>query len=66
MLADAIFTSVTISLHKHFPNVTRAEFDSILADPRRSVEDALADALDRTINLDNVIDIVATRFFGED
>jgi hypothetical protein len=64
--ADTIMDRVIAVLRRRFPNIPRAEFELLLAGERGHAENLLDSLITGTVSLDNAVDVVASRFFGDD
>jgi hypothetical protein len=65
-VVDQVFADVISVIRKRCPDMSLAEAELLLADVRRDTEDFLFGLLRNTLDHDAVIDIVASRFLGED
>jgi hypothetical protein len=65
-ISDELFADVIAPIRNRFIGTTLAEAELMLADVRRATEESLHILLRDTVSIDAVIDIVASRFFGED
>jgi hypothetical protein len=65
-ISEQAFTNIIAVIRKRFAGLTLAEAELLLADVRRDTEDSLFALLRNTVTVGEVIDIVATRFCGED
>ena len=65
-ISDELFADVIAAIRNRFIGTTLAETELMLADVRRATEESLHTLLRDTVPIDAVIDIVASRFFGED
>jgi hypothetical protein len=63
---EAIFNNTTAALRKHFPGVSRDALDLVLADARRDAERAIYGLIHNTVDVGTAVNIIATRFLGED
>ena len=59
-----IFASVIAVMRKRFPKITVAELELLLADTRNHTLELLDGLITDSIDLNDAINIVATRFFG--
>jgi hypothetical protein len=65
-VSEQMFANIVAVIRKQFPGMTLSEAELLLADVRRDTEDSLFGLLCNTITIGAAIDIVASRFFGED
>jgi hypothetical protein len=65
-VSEQVFAAVAAAIRNRFPGTTLAETELLLADVRRDTEDFLFGLLRNALDHDAVIEIVASRFFGED
>jgi hypothetical protein len=64
-LTDEIFTALIAVLRKNF-GIPLADLELMLADVRRDTENKLFGAVHNTIDCDTAVDVIVSRFFGED
>jgi hypothetical protein len=65
-VVHAIFNNLLKTLRVRFPDVTHDELDLLLADDRRTTEEILDEMITGTVYVDEAVDVIAQRFFGED
>lgn len=65
-IVEKIFARIRALLHAHLKNKSFDDVDLLIADLRRDTHEDLSDLIRNTVDRDAVVDIVASRFFGED
>jgi hypothetical protein len=65
-IAATVIASVIAVLRKRFPGMAFSELELLLADVQHEIENIYFDLVHNTVDRDAVVDIIATRFFGED
>jgi hypothetical protein len=65
-VAETIVVGVIAVLRKRFPNLSVFELELLLADVRRDIENMLFGIVHNTVDRDAAVDVIVSRFFGED
>jgi hypothetical protein len=65
VVGEIIDAAIT-ALRKRLPELTRGDLDLLLADTRRDAERTVCALISGTVHVDTAVNIVASRFFGED
>jgi hypothetical protein len=63
---EAVFAGIVVTLRRHFPDLTTAQLDLILADDKRDAEKLLVKEMDGLVNLEWVLDDIVDELAGDD
>jgi hypothetical protein len=66
ILVEKIFSRVRALLFEQLQHVSYFKIDLLLADLQRDTREDLFNFLHNTVDRDAAVDIIASRFFGED